>query len=144
MGLHHTPPQLQLWKLTLPPRDVVGSTFFSLKWRERMNLDITGAIFLLCCAILLQLHFGELGLIHCANSSCRRRFPRMTSIKCQSRQEENYFCFWFLTDGWWKYWLYNPNIKATIGFLRCVSWLFMQVYFPVNIRVKKIVIWHVF
>ena len=51
-GIAPTPPTSQLWKLTLPP--FVGGRFeiFSLKWRERMNLKVPGAILPLGCAIL--------------------------------------------------------------------------------------------
>ena len=46
------PPTSQLWKLTLPPG--VGGRFeiFSLKWRERINLKVPGAILPLGSAIL--------------------------------------------------------------------------------------------
>ena len=37
---------------------------------------------------------------YAAPNSCRCRFPRMTSFQGQSGQEENNFCFWFLTDSW--------------------------------------------
>ena len=51
-GSHQPPLTSQLWKLTLPPG--VGGRFgiFSLKWRERMNLKVPGAIWPLGCAIL--------------------------------------------------------------------------------------------
>ena len=76
-GLHQPPPPTsQLWKLTLPPG--VGGRFgiFPLKWRERMNLKVPGAILPLGCAILstraktvtggwYNPPLGELGLIAC-------------------------------------------------------------------------------
>ena len=49
-------------------------------------------------------------LIHCAKASCGRTFPRMTSIQGQRRKEENNFCFWFLTDGQWKYGFCCPRL----------------------------------
>ena len=42
--------------------------------------------------------YRECCLIRCAKASYGGRFPRMTSTQGQSGQEENNFCFWFLTD----------------------------------------------
>ena len=63
-------PISQLWKLTLPPESVhvIGLYLFSLKWRERMNFNVWGALVFWAMGKtvwgLLQSPFGELGLIH--------------------------------------------------------------------------------
>ena len=51
-GSHQPPPHLPTLKAY--PTPGVGGRFeiFSLKWRERMNLKVPGAILPLCCAIL--------------------------------------------------------------------------------------------
>ena len=75
-GIAPTPPDLPTLKAY--PTPGVGGRFeiFSLKWRERMNLKVPGAILPLGCAILstraitvrggwYNPPLGELGLIRC-------------------------------------------------------------------------------
>ena len=85
-GIAQTPPYLPTLKAY--PTPGVGGRFeiFSLKWRERMNLKVPGAILPLGCAILSTRAItvrggwynppplGELGLRQCRLLSCLNYF----------------------------------------------------------------------
>ena len=76
-------------------------------------------------------------LIRFTKASCGSKFPRMKSIQGQSGQEENNFCFWFLTDGWWKYWFCPQNLANNRIFGDDLVVFSGKVHLPINTRVKK-------
>ena len=89
-GWHQPPRPPNFESLPYPG---VGGRFgiFSLKWRERMNLKVPGAILPLGCVILRTVRgavppLGELGLIRWFKSStfsCRLGCSRFTNIHMQ-------------------------------------------------------------
>ena len=87
-------------------------------------------------------------LIRYAEASCRRRFPRMTSIQGQSGQEENKICFWFQTKSVFGFRLtavenidfVTQNLASNRIFGDDFVDFLGKVHLPINTRVKKIVI----
>ena len=136
-GIAPTPPDLPILKAY--PTPGVGGRFgiCSLKWRERMNLKVPGAILPLGCAILSTRAktlrgvvatpgpLGELGLswantVYCNCKVSQRNYEWDTKVLFQIWKAHIFYCLLELYGETFKW--FKTKYRLTLNLQSCGSW----------------------